>query len=706
MSCTHPFLLSAIVCLAGSGLAAAQGEPAAAPLAAPAANAVPADTADDQRLIEAQDAWRKRDTVRLTQARDQLMAVRHPLAQWADYWVLNNRLKDAQQADLDSFYVRWPGSYVEDRLRNDWLLELGRRRDWTHFAIEQPRFRMNDDREVTCYSWWLKSQTDPASQSVRVPARQAWLAQRDADEGCQFMASQLLRTGVFMADDVWLKARTAVEARQSRAAKAALGLLDGGVGPAAAAAVDNPQRYLLCASRGGRGSRECRRGDAPLVLDADTPAGTHLVALALVRWAGSDPAAAAAALAETWQRSLDAAQASWAWLQIGKQGAMRLLPDAEGWFARGDAGAKAAGPLGDDEVLAWRARAALRATDAAHWQRLQAAIVAMSPAQQREAVWTYWQGRAQLATAAAGPAGQPQRQAGLAALERVAGQFEFYGKLASEELGRPQPLPPRPAPLTTAERAIVAQHPGLNRALALIALGLRSEGVREWNFALRDFSTDREFLAAAQRACEREVWDRCINTSERTRQEIDLAQRFPTPFRSDVLAAAHRAGLDPAFVYGLIRQESRFITDARSGVGASGLMQLMPGTAKWTARKVGLPFQAEQVTDRQTNLILGTSYLKLVLDDFDGSPALAAAAYNAGPGRPRRWREGPLLEVAAWAENIPFNETRDYVKKVLSNASYYAALLNDQRAVTLKPHLGPAVGPRPVTEAPPNPELP
>jgi soluble lytic murein transglycosylase len=145
--------------------------------------------------------------------------------------------------------------------------------------------------------------------------------------------------------------------------------------------------------------------------------------------------------------------------------------------------------------------------------------------------------------------------------------------------------------------------------------------------------------------------------------------------------------------------------DARSGVGASGLMQIMPATARWTAKKTGMPFSNEMLTDRDVNLRLGTSYLKLVLDDFGGSQALAAAAYNAGPSRPRRWRDGPLLEVAAWAENIPFPETRDYVKKVLSNATVYAALLGNDKP-SLKSRLGRLIGPRDASLPEPNPDLP
>ena len=246
--------------------------------------------------------------------------------------------------------------------------------------------------------------------------------------------------------------------------------------------------------------------------------------------------------------------------------------------------------------------------------------------------------------------------------------------------------------------------PGVWRALELIASGLRSEGVREWNYTIGGYGraqpyTDRELRAIAQLACDRQIWDRCINSSEKTRSEIDLDQRFPLPFRAEVERVAQQVGLDPAYVYGLIRQESRFITDARSGVGAAGLMQVMPATARWTAKRLGVPYSGDMIADRDTNLRLGAGYLKLLVDDFGGSAPLATAAYNAGPNRSRRWREGPVLEPAAWAENIPFNETRDYVKKVLSNAAIYGALLSSPRS-SLKERLGGPIGP-PAADAPP-----
>jgi len=165
-------------------------------------------------------------------------------------------------------------------------------------------------------------------------------------------------------------------------------------------------------------------------------------------------------------------------------------------------------------------------------------------------------------------------------------------------------------------------------------------------------------------------------------------------------------GLDVAYMYGLIRQESRFQVAARSTVGASGLMQVMPATAQWTAKKLGMvDYQGEQIADRDVNLKIGAGYLKLLIDDFGGSQAMAAAAYNAGPGRPRRWREGARLESAGWAENIPFNETRDYVKKVLANAVVYNHVLYG-KPLSIKTRLGGTIGPRGPGAQPSNDDLP
>jgi soluble lytic murein transglycosylase len=271
--------------------------------------------------------------------------------------------------------------------------------------------------------------------------------------------------------------------------------------------------------------------------------------------------------------------------------------------------------------------------------------------------------------------------------------------LANEELGQPIPIPPSPAPVTRPELDQARANPGLQRALKLFDLGWRPEAVPEWNFALRGM-TDRQLLAAAEFARQEQVFDRVVNTSLQTSELVDFSQRFIAPFEDRVAQKARDINLDPAWVYGLIRQESRFITDARSHVGAAGLMQLMPATARWVARKIGLSgFNPRDVNDFEVNTVLGTNYLRMVLDDLDGSQVLATAGYNAGPRRSIQWRSrlmGPV-EGAVFAETIPFTETRLYVKNVLSNAVYYATLFSG-KPQSLKQRLG-VIAPEPGRQA-------
>lgn len=201
--------------------------------------------------------------------------------------------------------------------------------------------------------------------------------------------------------------------------------------------------------------------------------------------------------------------------------------------------------------------------------------------------------------------------------------------------------------------------------------------------------SDEQLLAASRVAQRYGIYDRAINTAIRTVSRHDFSLRYLAPYREQMRAVLQQNQLDEAFVYGLIRQESRFIADIKSGAGAAGLMQLMPATAKWVAGKLGVQdFRSNLITDINTNLQLGTYYLKHVLDQLDDQPLLAAAAYNAGPGRARQWKDTRPLEGAIYAETIPFNETRDYVKVVLSNSMYYANNFGHKNKPTLKQRLG------------------
>ncbi|MCK6431477.1 MAG: lytic transglycosylase domain-containing protein [Burkholderiaceae bacterium] len=653
----------------------------AAALTAPGAAhaAPPIPTSGQFVAAEAREAARKRDRPRLAAMREAAQATGHPLLPWVEYWDLGSRLTEAKAEEVDAFFERWRGSYLEDRLRNDWLLELGRRRDWAAISREYPRFRMNDDREVTC--WWLLTE-HLRGRDVREAARQAWFAQREADEGCTMLATALVDRRILGADDVWRKARLSIEAQRPALARTAVGLLGNVPARELSEALNQPARYLRGAERRPNRARQ------------------ELRLLAILRVAAND-ADAAAGLLETRSSGLTREQSAWAWAYAGRRAAFRMSADAASHFRR----AWARVPRNDvdapgwsDDTLAWAARAALRATPGRDgWVLLTQAIAAMPPAMQADPTWVYWKARAQIATAdrSSATSGESSIEQARLALQSIASPLHFYGQLALEDLGQAPALASVPPPNTPVEREAARAHPGLARAMVLASSGLRDEARREWNFSLRGMD-DRQLLAAARWACEEADWQLCINTSDRTRESIDLATRFPMPFQSEILEAAAAQSLDPAFVFGLIRQETRFMAQLRSHAGASGLMQLMPATARWVARKTGAelrPQQPEQLFEPELNLKLGTAYLRMVLDDLSGSLPLAAAAYNAGPGRPRRWREGPTLEPAAWAEAVPFDETRDYIKKVLANSVVYALLMRSPDAA-LKPRLGPRIGPR------------
>ena len=627
-----------------------------------------AQTPADAALLEMRDAFRRNNTPQLAALLPRVSG--HTLEPLAVYWDMRARLETAPAAEIRAAMDRIGGTYWEDRLRNDWLLQLGKRRDWATFEAERPRYRMNDDRQVQCYGLMLDAVAGRTTGGEA--ARQVvplWHAQRDVDEGCATAAQALLASGHLQPLAVWQRARLAMDANKPRAVAQAVAMLDPDWVPMIEALAKDPAKYL----------------DEKFT--AIRPRTKEMVTLATIRLAASDPTAAAEELQrKRWVTQLTQEERGWLWGVIGRRSAQKLQDDALTHFANGQ------DRFMHDDHLAWKARAGLRA---GAWGHVRDAVAAMGEAQRGEPVWIYWRARAQQALKE--PDATTANTQARALYESIASPRGFYEQLAMEELGRTIAVPPAPPALTSQELAAADNHPGLRRALAAIQLGLRSEGVREWNYTVALHTpggkAERELLAAAALACRHELWDRCINTSKRTPDALDHSQRFPMPHQRAVVKQATAIGLDPAYVYGLIRQESRFVMDARSHVGASGLMQVMPATASWTARKIGLSgFKPGQINELDTNILIGTAYLKLALDDFEGSLPMAAAAYNAGPGRPRVWRNGPTLAGEIWAENIPFDETRDYVKRVLANTTNYAALITGQPQ-SLRARLG-VVGPR------------
>jgi len=627
-----------LLCVATVPVAAhAQGKKAAAP------------TPDDT-FLAALAAYRAGDAVKL--ARNAALLEGHVLEPYAEYWRIRQRLDETSASDVRAFLAKFSGSYLADRLRADWLRDLGRRGDWQNFDLELAPL-VQEDAEIRCYAWLSRLARKDASAIDE--AKDIWSEPKELAEGCGKVADALVARGTFTVKHVWQRARMLLGVGQITAARTTLGYLP------ATEAVDEAMLNLAATTP--------KKLLSALPADLAHRPAREMVMFAVVRLARTDPRAAAEVMERSLNERLPAADRRHVWGYLAYEGGRRLYADAGKWYAL------AGGAELTDEQLAWKARTGLRSGD---WGAVRDAIDRMSVEAHRDPAWSYWYGRA---LRAAGNA-----EGARAYFLRISAQPSFYGVLAAEELGESMYLPPLAHVPSEQDVAQAKRNPGIARVFALQRLNLRWDAVREWIFTLRNMD-DRQLIAAAELARRSELYDRAINTADRTSSLHNYRLRYLAPFREAFKAHSQAFDLEEAWVLGLVRQESRFIANARSSAGAQGLMQLMPATARWVARKTGMKdFSPARVADLDTNIILGTSYLKMVYDDL-GHPVLASAAYNAGPGRARRWRDVKPLEGAIYAESIPFSETRDYVKKVMANTMYYSALLEGKTA-PLKERLG------------------
>ncbi|MFZ6800733.1 transglycosylase SLT domain-containing protein [Undibacterium sp. Di24W] len=616
---------------------------------APAPVTASAAVNDDDRFMALRDAAMHDDAKAAQMHASQLAS--YSIPSYVDYYVLRTRIRSASAAEVYSFLKKYEGSAIADRLRNDWLLVLGFRRDWANFDQLLPSYVVNDDHQVKCYALLSKVEKQ---QRVATEARTLITSPKQYGDGCYSLINSLYEQGQFTDADLWAQMRIAAESSAMPLAKR-LGKM-----------LDIPEKRLIEAM------------DKPANLLKKEPAGDRLsrelFLLALGRAAKDDPEKATAAL-QRYAGKLSANEKSQGWANIALPASQKLQSEALNYWKRAD------GAILSLEGYQWRVRMALREGD---WKLVKSAIAAMPASLKTMPAWVYWNGRAVQQ--------EGKKEEAQAIFAGISDQMHFYGQLALEERGQKIGAPALAKAVTAEELAPIAQNPNLQRALKFYAMNLRFEGTREWNWALRGMN-ERELIVAAELARQNDLLDRMVNTSDRTKGELDFNQRFPTPFNDTMYKATQSVGVDMAWVYGLIRQESRFATAAKSHVGATGLMQVMPNTAKWVAKKIGLSnYVPRQVNDVETNIALGTNYLNMVLTDLGGSQALASAAYNAGPGRPRAWRAtlSRPVEGAIFAETIPFSETRDYVKNVLSNATYYAALL-EKKPQSLKARLGVVV---------------
>ena len=605
---------------------------------------------DDEAFLEAREAFQRGDIARLDQVAKQLDDD-YALAPYVQYWQLRSRLADLSPGEIQNFLARYKNSLVADRLRADWLRQLAKDRDWPGFLREYPQLT-TEDPELVCFAY--QARLAQGESGILTRARPLWFTAQVLPDSCLPLFELMLKNDMLTAEDTWIRIRLALEIGNVSGARTLLGYLPAAQRPdpkSLDSISRRPQHYL-------------DRTALPL----KTRAQRELAIYALYKTAEGWPQTAAERLPKISKEWPDA-ERDYAWAQIASVAARNLHPDALTWFRN-------AGNGMNDRQLTWRARAALRA---GNWNDVLAAIEAMSPAEYKWPQWRYWKARALSALGRESEAN--------ALLAPLSNQFNFYGQLAAEELGTSISTVPQTYRPDEDEIGAIAKEPGIVRALTLYDIGLRYEGALEWQWAVKDYE-DKQLLAAAELASRNQWFERAIDTAERTVLLHDFGLRYPTPYRELVQDYAGQLGLDEAWVYGLVRQESRFVHTARSTAGASGLMQLMPSTARWVAKRLGLSGHHGTLTSTaDSNIVLGTYYLREMMDSLDNQMVLASAGYNAGPRRAREWIASRALEGAVYIETIPFSETREYVKRVMNNTLYYARLLR-QPGPSLRERLG------------------
>jgi len=569
----------------------------------------------------------------------------YPLYPYLRYDDLRQRIADVPESEIRDFLSRYSDSVVSSRLRAAWLSTLISAEQWQTYLQEYRPYPNEQGVALRCYELLARyraHESQPVPPGWFAEVQELWLTGKSQPGECDGVFGLWRAAGHLTPDLSWQRIRLAMDNRQTDFADVLAKGLD-------ADAQQWVQRFQRMHSNPGD---MLEHAD----FKSDTPKARDILRHGIKRLARSDALQAAG----HWQRiksgyTFSPEEVSVTERDIAISAALQRLPQALDWLAAIESG------QADERTRQWRVRAALAKQD---WRAVLAALDAMAPAEREEEQWLYWRARAleQLgpATTGAHPHVSPEQL-----YASLAQQRSYYGFLAADRLQQPYVFNDRPIQHTRDTLAKVRALPGIVRCHELYQLGLIGGARREWDYVTASLGEHERQLAAV--IASQWGWhDRSIFTLAKAEHNDDLELRFPTAFRDQVLASAEQQGLDPAWVYGVIRQESAFMPDARSSAGALGLMQLMPATGTQTAKLLNSPLRhINDLLEIDKNIQVGSAYLRHVLDKNNDHQALATASYNAGPSRIRQWLPDTTQKADIWVENIPFTETRNYVQQVM-----------------------------------------
>lgn len=590
---------------------------------------------DRSRFLDARAALQQGERTRFRLLTGQLED--YPLQLYLRYWELRRYIGTRSEQEIQAFLDRYADTPLATRLRHAWLRHLAKRKRWRTFL----KFYVEPQTtELQCE--YLNAKLALGQQDgVLERAEDLWLVGQSQPAACDPAFDLLYASPRMTSELIWERIRLAM----ARGKTSLAGFL-------AKKLSAEDRRWVERWQEAHRRPAKLLQANA---ITEDTPLAREILAHALKRLARHHPE-------EAWtqwdrlrqQFRFDAEQSRALERAMALSGALERHPRALEWLTR------VASQDQDAKIHEWRARTALAEED---WAALEQAVDQMPAQLGDENRWRFWRAHAREAR------GHPEEAR--AVYTQLATERDYYGFLAADRLGQGYAMGHSPLKVEPARRAEIAKQPAIQRAGELHRAELNTDARREWFYATRDM--DRPALEAAAALAHDWGWhDRAILTAAQAREYSDLELRFPLAHQNEVTAVAREYRMDPALIYGIIRQESAFMADARSSAGALGLMQLMPTTGRQTARelKIRLP-STHSLLQTDTNIRIGSAYLRRMLDRFQDNPTLAVAAYNAGPHRVDRWLPDEPQAATIWSETIPFTETRKYVNRVLAYAAVF-----------------------------------
>jgi soluble lytic murein transglycosylase len=613
-------------------------------LSATAAQTIQAADINQQRQYydEAKRALAKGDTgpMRMYSA----ALADYPLQPYLEYDELTARLKTASNEEIEKFLADHGDLPQANWMKLKWLRWLADRGDWDTFA-KYYDVKMNFTELDCLYGQYQMSHNQRAEGYAN--AEKLWMTGKTLPSSCDGLFGQWAAEGQLTEQKRWQRAKLAAQEGNYSLANALVNSLNSLA----------PQGRLLIAV-----AQKPDMLNNPAQFAPVDEAMSDVVGLGLRRLAKQDP-----------QKALEMLDGYAVRLHFSREEQVAIAKEIGLTLARRyddralEIMTKYDPDLRDNTVTEWRLRLLLRL---GRWEDAYELTRRLPKDLADTNRWKYWEARAlELA--------QPNNPLIPSLYKGVAKERDFYGFLAADRTQSPYQLLNKPLLLSQATITKVRNTAGIRRALEFHDRGQVVDGRREWYYASRQFNRD-EMVAQAKLAYDLKWYFPAIRTISQAQYWDDLDIRFPMAHRETLVREAGVRGLHSSWVFAITRQESAFMDDARSGVGASGLMQLMPATAKETARKFSIPLaSSEQVLDPDKNIQLGAAYLSQVHSQFNGNRVLASAAYNAGPGRVRQWLKGANhLAFDVWVESIPFDETRQYVQNVLSYSVIYGQKLN------------------------------